>query len=52
VRETAAMIAFLSEVIGIRDDMFLGEGHKYMVEVSAALDESYREGCSRSGRRS
>ena len=26
VRETAAMIAFLTEVIGIRDDMFLGEG--------------------------
>jgi ornithine carbamoyltransferase len=44
VRETAAMIAFLSEVIGIRDDMFLGEGHKYMVEVAASLDESYREG--------
>jgi knotted carbamoyltransferase YgeW len=31
-------------VIGIRDDMFLGEGHKYMVEVAASLDESHREG--------
>ena len=30
VRETATMISFLTEVIGIRDDMFLGEGHKYM----------------------
>jgi knotted carbamoyltransferase YgeW len=44
VRETAAMIGFLSEVVGIRDDMFLGEGHRYMTEVSASLDESYREG--------
>jgi knotted carbamoyltransferase YgeW len=44
VRETAAMIGFLSEVIGIRDDMFLGEGHRYMREVAASLDESYREG--------
>jgi knotted carbamoyltransferase YgeW len=44
VRETAAMIGFLSEVIGIRDDMFLGEGHRYMSEVAASLDESAREG--------
>lgn len=28
VRETSAMIAFLSEIVGIRDDMFLGEGHQ------------------------
>lgn len=44
VRETANMISFATEVIGIRDDMFLGEGNKYMREVSAALDEGYREG--------
>jgi knotted carbamoyltransferase YgeW len=44
VRETAAMIGFLSEVVGIRDDMFLDEGHQYMVEVAASLEESYREG--------
>jgi knotted carbamoyltransferase YgeW len=44
VRETAAMIGFLSEVIGIRDDMFLGEGHKYMTEVAASLEESYHAG--------
>jgi ornithine carbamoyltransferase len=30
VRETVNMMSFLAEVIGIRDDMFLGEGHKYM----------------------
>jgi knotted carbamoyltransferase YgeW len=44
VRETAAMVGFLSEVIGIRDDMFLGEGHRYMTEVAASLDESFDEG--------
>lgn len=44
VRETAAMISFLTEVIGIRDDMFLGEGHKYMMQVSDALCESSLEG--------
>jgi len=44
VRETANMISFATEVIGIRDDMFLGEGNKYMREVSAALDEGFREG--------
>lgn len=43
VRETATMIGFLSEVIGIRDDMFLGEGHAYMKEVSHSLEESFRE---------
>ncbi|HEY3383221.1 MAG TPA: knotted carbamoyltransferase YgeW [Vicinamibacterales bacterium] len=44
VRETAAMISFLTEVIGIRDDMFLGEGHKYMMQVSDALCESSQHG--------
>lgn len=44
VRETATMIAFHSEVIGIRDDMFLGEGHAYMKEVATALEESHQEG--------
>lgn len=44
VRETAAMISFGTEVIGIRDDIYLGEGHRFMEEVSAAVDEAYREG--------
>ena len=44
VRETAAMIAFLTEVVGIRDDMFLGEGHEFMTEVAASVDESHRAG--------
>ena len=44
VRETAAMVGFLTEIVGIRDDMFLGEGHRYMTEVAASLDESARAG--------
>ena len=44
VRETATMIGFLTEVVGIRDDMFLGEGNKYQREVAAALDESHKAG--------
>jgi knotted carbamoyltransferase YgeW len=44
VRETANMISFLTEVIGIRDDMFLGEGHTYMQEVGAALTDGAEQG--------
>ncbi|MFZ5432880.1 MAG: knotted carbamoyltransferase YgeW [Calditrichota bacterium] len=44
VRETAAMLSFLTETIGIRDDMFLGEGHRYMSEVAAAVAESHEHG--------
>jgi knotted carbamoyltransferase YgeW len=44
VRETANMISFLAEVIGIRDDMFLGEGNKYMREVSEAVKEGHEKG--------
>ena len=44
VRETANMISFLTEIIGIRDDMYLGEGNKYMREVGEALDEGFQKG--------
>lgn len=44
VRETANMISFLAEVIGIRDDMFLGEGNKYMREFGNAVQEGYDQG--------
>jgi len=44
VRETANMISFLTEVIGIRDDMFLGAGNKYMREVAEALDDGHKKG--------
>jgi knotted carbamoyltransferase YgeW len=43
VRETANMISFLTEIIGIRDDIYLGEGNKYMKEVGEALDEGFEK---------
>ena len=44
IRETANMISFLTEVIGIRDDMFLGEGNKYMREFGDAITEGFEKG--------
>ena len=44
VRETANMISFLTEAIGIRDDMYIGEGHEYMQEVSTAVQGGFDEG--------
>ncbi len=44
VRETANMISFLTEMIGIRDDMYLGEGNRYMREVGDALDDGFKNG--------
>ena len=44
VRETANMVSFMAEVIGIRDDMFIGEGHKYQKTFIDALEEGYRDG--------
>ena len=37
VRETANMISFMADVIGIRDDMYIGKGNKYMHEVVDAV---------------
>jgi len=44
VRETANMISFLTEVIGIRDDMYPGEGHAYMTEVANAVSDGFASG--------
>jgi knotted carbamoyltransferase YgeW len=44
VRETAVMIAFLAEAVGIRDDIFLGEGSRSMREFAAALQEGFEQG--------
>ena len=44
VRETANMISFLAEAIGIRDDMYPGEGHTYMKEVADAVTGGFEEG--------
>ena len=44
VRETANMISFMADVIGIRDDMYIGKGNAYMHTVSEAVQEGYRDG--------
>lgn len=44
VRETANMISFLTEVIGIRDDMYPGEGNTYMREVADAVTDGHQNG--------
>ncbi|HUX20406.1 MAG TPA: knotted carbamoyltransferase YgeW [Spirochaetia bacterium] len=44
VRETATMISFLTEVIGIRDDIFLGEGDRFQREIGSALDDAVKNG--------
>jgi knotted carbamoyltransferase YgeW len=43
VRETANMVSFMANVIGIRDDMYIGEGHKYQKTFMDALEEGYRD---------
>ena len=45
VRETANMISFMADIIGIRDDMYIGKGNTYMREVSNAVREGHKEGC-------
>lgn len=44
VRETANMVSFMADVIGIRDDMYIGKGHTYMEEVSQAVQDGNRDG--------
>ena len=43
VRETANMVSFMADVIGIRDDMYIGKGHTYMKTVSEAVQEGYKD---------
>ena len=33
-----------AEIIGIRDDMYLGAGHSYMLEVADALEDGFANG--------
>ncbi|MGY3749802.1 knotted carbamoyltransferase YgeW [Vagococcus acidifermentans] len=44
VRETANMISFMADVIGIRDDMFIGKGNAYMHEVADSVKEGHDDG--------
>ena len=44
VRETANMVSFMADVIGIRDDMYIGKGHTYQKEVVEAVTEGFKDG--------
>ncbi len=44
VRETANMISFMADVIGIRDDMYIGKGNAYMHAVVDAVRDGHRDG--------
>jgi len=44
VRETANMVSFMADVIGIRDDMYIGKGNAYMREVAKAVQRGSDEG--------
>lgn len=44
VRETANMISFMADVIGIRDDMYIGKGNTYMHEVSDSVTQGNLDG--------
>jgi len=44
VRETANMVSFMADIIGIRDDMYIGKGNAYMREVSEAVSQGYEAG--------
>lgn len=38
------MISFMADVIGIRDDMYIGKGHTYQKEVVQSVTEGYKDG--------
>ncbi len=44
VRETANMISFMADVIGIRDDMYIGKGNAYMREVAQSVQQGFVDG--------
>ena len=44
VRETANMVSFMADVIGIRDDMYIGKGYTYMKSVADAVEQGYKDG--------
>ncbi len=44
VRETANMVSFMADIIGIRDDMYIGKGHAYMKEVAESIEAGHQEG--------
>lgn len=44
IRETANMVSFMADVIGIRDDMYIGKGNTYMKEVADSVQKGFDAG--------
>ncbi len=44
VKETSNMISFMADVIGIRDDMYIGKGHTYQKAVAEYVEEGFNDG--------
>ncbi|GKX30028.1 knotted carbamoyltransferase YgeW [Vallitalea longa] len=44
VRETANMISFMADVVGIRDDMYIGKGNKYIRNFSKYVRQGHEDG--------
>ncbi|MDO5714304.1 MAG: knotted carbamoyltransferase YgeW [Tissierellia bacterium] len=42
--ETANMVSFMADVVGIRDDMYIGKGHAYQKEFSESVQRGRDEG--------
>ena len=38
------MISFMADVIGIRDDMYIGKGNAYMHEVADSVTQGNKDG--------
>ncbi len=44
VRETAAMVSFMADVVGIRDDLYIGRGHTGQLAFAEAVSQGKKEG--------
>ena len=44
LRETANMVSFMADTVGIRDDMYIGKGHTYQKEFSDSVKIGYKDG--------
>lgn len=42
--ETANMVSFMADVVGIRDDMYIGKGHTYQKEFSESVQRGFNDG--------
>lgn len=42
--ETANMVSFMADIVGIRDDMYIGKGHAYQQEFAKSVQRGYEDG--------